>query len=174
MFLVTRKICLVSTFFPRIVSAYRDKIVNTDFFASRGHAQRMLVMRNVTTRTFMEKVLPSYTHETDFLAHHERKNYSQLPTDFIIRKAPKSLTFKKSGGHYEISPNVPTFREFALFTAALVLDCDTGVDCEYIDIHLLPATHLCNPCFLAFDAILKVSGCSQTGTCHKQWHSLIL
>ena len=148
--------------FRRIASAYRDKVVETDYFLSHGHFPIMLQYRGIETNIVVEQApylfITNHTYANSlkkapanpWTSHHR-------PDDNDFKYIPMRdwKTLKLINRRVE---TIPTFREFVLYAVSLVMRCRDDYRClGRLDEHIAPMVTTCNPCLHSFDVIVKVS-----------------
>ncbi|KAF2357900.1 Sulfotransferase [Trinorchestia longiramus] len=144
--------------FRRIVSSYCNKFVMNRSF--KKFIRSALTYRGRPTLEVVKEILPQYRFQG--YPEDDHKNTGPSEKQFIIFSTPGKEKFlkKASQENQKISTpseDSPTFREFVLCLAGLILRCKGDLLCEmYINEHFVPQTILCSSCEILPDLILKV------------------
>ncbi|KAF2351173.1 Sulfotransferase [Trinorchestia longiramus] len=141
--------------FHRLVSAYCNKVVESKEHILKQHNHVMLSYRLANTLDIIRKELPNHYFEANDPSR-RKASMLKLPRKFILSTPGKSKFLEIPGEPENLSPEVPSFREFMLFVALNILQCAGDHIClNELDTHFRPQVIRCNPCAWHFDFILK-------------------
>ena len=158
----------------RLVSAYQNKVVQTSFFSDIGHIPDMLKYRDLDASVIMKTELPYLYYEDksrnlssvyDILKlqqptwlQSDTTNVRKSTQNNYVMEAQQNIEQVMSARSSAVSDeSIPSFREFAMYAAVLVLRCRDNIECNHkLDEHIIPYSLNCNPCLLPFDLIMKV------------------
>ena len=169
--------------FLRLVSAYKDRIINPEFITNFDLIlQNIIDTYSLDSNSFLSTYLKLLLTENsssnlsgeEFIKRvpkhfkNRRKNLSEIFTNPTkVSKQSANLSGSYSRNHQDglLSPGkekdilrVPSFRQFAHHAIHVILNCRGNIQCLMkVEPHIAPYSHYCSPCFLQNDFIFKVS-----------------